>query len=144
MSLSSFSLARPRLTLLAIVAIVLTGLILALDFPSTEEPPITIRTATVLSFMPGAGVDRVEQLVARPIEESIRGMPEVKRIRTTVRPGFAFTYVDLYPTVESEKIPIVWQRLRSRMGDIQSQLPEGTIGPVVDDEFGRVAVMTMG
>ncbi|KAG0766941.1 hypothetical protein G6F22_017734 [Rhizopus arrhizus] len=30
------------------------------------------------------------------------------------------------------------------MGDIQSQLPEGTIGPVVDDEFGRVAVMTMG
>ena len=35
MSLSSFSLARPRLTLLAIVAIVLTGLILALDFPST-------------------------------------------------------------------------------------------------------------
>lgn len=99
MSLAAKALARPRFTLLAVLGVVLIGLFLAMDFPSTEEPPVTIRTATVLSFMPGAGVDRVEQLIARPIEESIRGMPEVKRIRTTVRPGFAFSYVDLYPTV---------------------------------------------
>lgn len=144
MSLAAKALARPRFTLLAVLGVVLIGLFLALDFPSTEEPPVTIRTATVLSFMPGAGVDRVEQLIARPIEESIRGMPEVKRIRTTVRPGFAFSYVDLYPTVPPEKLANVWQRLRSRMGDLQAQLPEGTIGPMVDDEFGRVAVMTLG
>ena len=143
-SLATKALARPRFTVLAVLGLVLAGLWLALDFPSTEEPSITIRTATVLSFMPGASVERVEQLVARPTEESVLGMPEVRRVKTSARPGFAFTYVELHPTVTPQQLPDVWQRLRSRMNDIKPSLPEGTIGPLVDDEFGRVAVLTMG
>lgn len=138
------ALSRPRFTLLAVLSLVLAGLWLALDFPSTEEPPVTIRTATVLSFVPGADVERVEQLVARPTEEAVRGLPEVKRVETSVRPGLAFTYVELKPTVTPAKLPDVWQRLRSRMGDLRASLPEGTVGPLVDDEFGRVAVLTVG
>lgn len=138
------ALARPRFTFLAVIGLVLAGLWLALDFPSTEEPPVTIRTATVLSFVPGANVDRVEQLVARPTEEAVLGLPEVKRVKTSVRPGFVFTYVELHPGVTPQQLPDVWQRLRSRMNDLRPALPQGTIGPWVDDEFGRVAVLTMG
>lgn len=138
------ALSRPRFTFLAVIGLVLAGLWLALDFPSTEEPPVTIRTATVLSFVPGANVDRVEQFVARPTEEAVLGLPEVKRVKTSVRPGFAFTYVELDPAVTAQKLPDVWQRLRSRMNDLRPTLPQGTIGPLVDDEFGRVAVLTMG
>jgi multidrug efflux pump subunit AcrB len=47
----------------------------------------------------------MEQLVARPTEESILGLPEVKRVKTTVRPGLAFTYVELHPTVSADKLP---------------------------------------
>lgn len=142
--LAAKALARPRFTFLAVLGLVLAGLWLALDFPSTEEPPVTIRTATVLSFVPGASVERVEQLVARPTEESVLGLPEVKRVKTTVRPGFAFTYVELHPGVTPEQLPGVWQRLRSRMNDLRPTLPEGTLGPLVDDEFGRVSVLTVG
>lgn len=78
----------PALPLLTMLALVLVRLWLALE-PSTEEPPVTIRTATVLSMAPGANVERMEQLIARPTEESILGLPEVKRVKTTVRPGFA-------------------------------------------------------
>ncbi|MBT3067517.1 efflux RND transporter permease subunit [Rhodoferax sp. U11-2br] len=143
-SLTVAALRRPRFTLLAALALILAGLWLALDFPSTEEPQITVRTATVLSFVPGASVERMEQLIARPTEESVRGLPEVKRIKTTVRPGFVFTYVELDPTVSASQLPAVWQRLRTRMNDLQPSLPEGTVGPLVDDEFGSVAVLTMG
>ena len=143
-SLSELALRRPRSTLLATFILLLVGLWLALDFPSTEEPQVTIRTATVLNLVPGASAERVEDLVASPIEEAIMSMPEVRRVRTTVRPGFAFTYVDLHPTVSPSSMPDVWQRLRSKMGDVQPTLPSGTLGPLVDDEFGRVAVLTLG
>lgn len=143
-SLTVAALRRPRFTLLAALALILAGLWLALDFPSTEEPSITVRTATVLSFVPGASVERMEQLVARPTEESVQGLPEVKRVKTTVRPGFVFTYVELDPKVSASQLPAVWQRLRSRMGDLRTALPEGTVGPLVDDEFGSVSVLTMG
>lgn len=144
MSLSSSALARPRFTLLAVIFLVLAGLWLALDFPSTEEPPVTVRAATIISFVPGASVHRVEQLVVRPTEEAVRSMADVKKVKSTVRPGFAFTYVELRPTVSPQQLPTVWQRLRARMDDLRPQLPEGTYGPLVDDEFGRVAVLTVG
>lgn len=143
-SIAVLAQKRPRFTFLAALSLVLSGLWLILDYPSTEEPQTTIRTATVLSLVPGASVERMEQRVVKPTEESILGMPEVKRVKTTVRPGFAFSYVDLQSSVSPDKLPVVWQRLRSRMTDLRPALPEGTIGPVVDDEFGRVAVLTLG
>jgi len=90
-NLAAAALARPRFTFLAVLAVVLAGLWLVLDFPSTEEPPVTIRTATVLSYVPGANTERMEQLVGRPTEESILGLPEVKRVKTTLRPGLALS-----------------------------------------------------
>ncbi|MCV2362315.1 efflux RND transporter permease subunit [Paucibacter sp. DJ1R-11] len=143
-SLSDYALQRPRFAFLAALLLVLTGLWLALDFPSTEEPQVTIRTATVLSLVPGASTERMEDLVARPTEEAIRSIAEVKRIKTTVRPGFVFSYVELKPEVSAQALPGVWQRLRNRMTELQPRLPQGATGPLVDDEFGRVAVLTLG
>jgi len=143
-SLSDYALKRPRFAFLAALLLVLTGLWLALDFPSTEEPQVTIRTATVLSLVPGVSTERMEALVARPTEEAIRTIAEVKRIKTTVRPGFLFSYVELKPEVSPQALPAVWQRLRNRMAEVQPRLPQGATGPLVDDEFGRVAVLTLG
>ncbi|WP_280191713.1 efflux RND transporter permease subunit [Delftia sp. PS-11] len=144
MSISTYVLKRPRFAFLATLLLVLSGLWLVLDFPSTEEPQITIRTATVLTLVPGASVERMEQLVARPSEEAIQTLPEVRRVKTTVRPGFAFSYVELQPDVSPQVLPAVWQRLRNRLAEVQPRLPQGTVGPLVDDEFGRVAVLTVG
>lgn len=143
-SLSDAALRRPRFAFLAALMMVLCGLWLALDFPSTEEPQVTIRTATVLSLVPGASTERMEALVALPTEEAIRSLAEVKRIKTTVRPGFVFSYVELKPEVSAQALPAVWQRLRNRMAELQPRLPQGATGPLVDDEFGRVAVLTLG
>ena len=35
----------------------------------------------------------------------------------------------------------IWQDLRNKMNDVKQELPEGTIGPFVDDEFGDVSVV---
>lgn len=144
MSISTYALKRPRFAFLAALLLVLSGLWLVLDFPATEEPQITIRTATVLTLVPGASVERMEQLVARPSEEAIQTLSEVKRVKTTVRPGFAFSYVELEPNVSPQALPAVWQRLRNRLAEVQPRLPQGAVGPLVDDEFGRVAVLTVG
>lgn len=144
MSIASYALKRPRFAFLAALLLVLSGLWLVMDFPSTEEPQITIRTATVLTLVPGASVERMEQLVARPSEEAIQTLPEVKRVKTTVRPGFAFSYVELEASVGPQALPAVWQRLRNRLAEVQPRLPQGAVGPTVDDEFGRVAVLTLG
>ena len=69
MALTAIALRRSRFTLAAAIALVLSGLVSLLDFPSTEEPFIQVRTATVEAYLPGATSERTEQLVARPLHE---------------------------------------------------------------------------
>lgn len=142
--LTRAALRRSRFSLVAALLLMLAGLGIALDFPSTEEPTITIRVATVMASLPGASAERMETLLARPIEERIRELPEVDHVATTVRPGFLFAYVTLHDRVEPAELPGVWQRMRAKLDSLEGQLPTGTAGPLVDDEFGRVAVLTLG
>jgi multidrug efflux pump len=143
-SISLAALRRPRFVLMATLALVLAGLVLMLNFPSTEEPTVPVRVATITASMPGASVDRMEQLVANPIEEKVRELAEVKFVNATVRPGFYIGYVVLHDAVAAERLPSVWQRMRAKITDVTPLLPVGTQGPWVDDEFGRVAVLTIG
>lgn len=141
-SITSAALRRPRFFLVSAVLLCLMGLLAMLDFPATEEPPVTLRLATVEAYLPGESPERIEQILVRPIEEAIRSQSEVKTIDTQIRPGSVLIYVSLRDTVAGADVPGVWQRIRARLVEAQPNLPAGTIGPRLNDDFGRVAVRT--
>ncbi|MBN0617404.1 efflux RND transporter permease subunit, partial [Pseudomonas aeruginosa] len=92
-----------------------------------EEPSVTIRDAVVAVLNPGMPAERVEQLIARPIEERLRELAEVKRVTTTVRAGGAVIQVTIWERY-TDLAPI-WQRVRAKVADAQPLLPQGTLGP---------------
>lgn len=141
MKFTEFALKRSRLTLFAAVAIVFAGLLAYLDFPSQEEPTLPVRAAAVAAYLPGMPTREMEQLIARPIEDRIRSMPELKKVTTRVRVGQVLMTVEVEDRY-TDMAPI-WQRLRARMNDVAATLPAGTAGPYVDDEYGRVAVASI-
>jgi multidrug efflux pump len=143
MSITATALKRSRFTLAAAALLMIAGIASLFGFPATEEPTVPTRVATVEAYFPGASSERVEQLVARPIEERVREIAEVKTIDTVVRSGATYLYVSLHPDTSPDRLPAVWQRLRAKAGDAADVLPEGTIGPIVNDEFGRVSVLTL-
>ncbi len=141
MNLAQFALTRSRITFFAAIAVLFAGAAAYLDFPAQEEPTLPVRAAAVAAYFPGLPTRQMEQLVARPIEDRIRSMPELKHLSTRVRTGQVLMtveiddrYTDLSP---------IWQRLRARMSDVAVSLPTGTYGPFVDDEYGRVAVASL-
>ena len=143
MSLTQTALKRTRFTIAAAIALLFAGFGVLLGFPATEEPSVTFRSATVEAYLPGAPTDRIEDLVARPIEERIRTIAEVKTIETTVRSFGAFITVTLRESTPSSEVAQVWQQLRARVSDAASELPEGSIGPIVNDSWGRVSITTL-
>ena len=36
----------------------------------------------------------------------------------------------------SDQVPDLWYEVRKRVGDIRATLPDGTVGPFFNDEFG--------
>src|ERR1700693_4378798 len=121
--------------------LIVFGLALYPNFPKREDPVVVIRTAVVSALFPGMAPERMENLVAVPVERKIRELGEVKDIRTLVTEGSLIVYVDLKDEVSN--VNATWQRLRDKMDDVKPDLPEGTLGPFVNSDFGDVAIATI-
>src|SRR6202022_2029859 len=123
------------------IGLLVAGVVLYPNFPKREDPVIVIRTAVVSALFPGMAPERMENLVAIPIERKIREIAEVKDIRTLAGEGSLTIYVDLKDEISS--VNATWQRLRDKMGDVKIELPDGVIGPFVNSDFGDVAIATI-
>ena len=136
-----FCIENERFTALLILAVLAAGLSVYLTQPRQEDPEIAVRGAQVMAQYPGLSPERVEQLITQPIENEIKEMEEIATIKSVSSTGLAIImpeaadrYTDMAP---------IWARLRNKMEDLGPSLPEGTIGPIVNDDYGRLAVVTM-
>ena len=139
--LTRFGLERSRFTIAIMSGLIVFGIALYPNFPKREDPVVVIRTAVVSALFPGMAPERMENLVAVPVERKIRELAEVKDIRTLVTEGSLIVYVDLKDEVGN--VNAAWQRLRDKMDDVKPDLPEGTLGPFVNSDFGDVAIATI-
>jgi multidrug efflux pump subunit AcrB len=140
MNLTGFSLKNSRFVILLVGLLTATGIAMYTNFPSKEDAVITIRDAVVTTYYPGMSPRRMEDLVTRKVEEYIRQIPEVEDIydvKSTT--GMSIVYVNVYDSFFD--MQPIWQDLRNKMNDVKGELPEGTIGPFVNDEFGDVSVI---
>jgi multidrug efflux pump subunit AcrB len=123
------------------IGLLIAGIGLYPNFPKREDPVIVIRTAVVSALFPGMAPERMENLVAVPIERKVRELAEVKDIRTLAGEGSLTIYVDLKDEIVN--VNATWQRLRDKMADAKVDLPEGVVGPFVNSDFGDVAIATI-
>ncbi|NJB68334.1 multidrug efflux pump subunit AcrB [Desulfobaculum xiamenense] len=140
-SVVRLTIERSRMTIFLLVVLVLAGVGVYFDQARQEDPEITIRKAQVVVRFPGLPPERVEKLLVQPIEEAIKTIPEVENIESMsmtgmgiIMPEVGDAYFDLAP---------IWADLRNKMDDLAPSLPQGTQGPMVNDDFGRVAVITL-
>ncbi|RBK45515.1 AcrB/AcrD/AcrF family protein, partial [Xanthomonas oryzae pv. oryzae] len=141
MKLTQMAMRSSRLTLSAAALILIGGIVAFVGFPSQEEPSVTVRDTLVSVAYPGMPSEQVENLLARPVEAQLRELAGIKRIVTTVRPGSAIVQLTAYDDVQD--LPALWQRVRAKAAEAGAQLPAGTLGPFVDDDFGRVSVASI-
>lgn len=139
--ITQFAISNPRATILVLFCLALVGIQTFGAMPSQEDPEITVRTAQVTAHFPGMSTDQIENLIAKPLEKKIKEIPEIKKIKTTVRTG----KVTISPEADDIYFDLdpIWQELRNKMNEVKGRLPEGTEGPFVNTDFGRVSVVTM-
>ena len=140
-NITAFALNTSRLTVTAILAIVLAGLYLFVQFPRLEDPSIVIREAVIAAYFPGMEPLQMEDLVTRRLEEQIRTMPEIDEITSDTKTGATIIHAVLRD--EYDNLEEIFKRIRNKMDDVRPLLPEGTQGPFVNDEFGLTAVATI-
>ncbi len=140
-AITRFSLSDRRMTIVFIATVIVMGLLLFFDFPRQEDPPIVIREVVVTAFFPGMAPADMEELVTRLLEAELRTLPELADIWSYSRNGVSIIHAETRDEIDD--LDLVWQKVRNKMLDIKPVLPDGTIGPFVNDEFGLVTVASI-
>lgn len=142
-ALTRFGITRTRFTVLAMIAVLMAGFLTYDTLPKRENPSITIRTAIVSAQFPGMSPQRVEDLLAIPLERAAREIAAVEDISTLITTGTVTLWVAMYDSVSGADLDTAFQDLRTRMEEEARTLPDGTRGPFVNTNYGDVAVATV-
>ena len=133
---------RHRPVVFMLVAVLMgLGVLSYLTLPAREDPAITIREAVVTTSFPGLATDRMERLVTRTLEEAIRQVPEVEEIRSTTMTGLSIIHIEILDVYFD--LDQIWDEVRQKIDAVVPDLPAGTRPPVMNDDFGDVAVLTV-
>jgi multidrug efflux pump subunit AcrB len=136
MSITRLAIEKSRVTTVILVVIVLAGLGAYASLPRAMDPGFTIRVAQVMTLFPGASPERVEMLVSEKIEKAVQELPELDFVNSTSKTGVSIVLVNVKEKYTDMR-PI-WDKLRRKVEDVESSLPDDVIGPFVNDDFGDV------
>ncbi len=141
--LTRFGLDKSRLTVLIMIGLLIGGTLTYFGLPKQENPVITIRSAIVTAQFPGMSPERMEDLIVDPIERAAREIGEIEDIKVLISTGYAKIDLSIYDAIPKENIDQINQDIRNKMADVEKDLPTGTIGPIVNTNFGDVSIATI-
>lgn len=142
-ALTRFGIEKSRLTLLAMVGLLLIGAFAYISLPKRENPAITVRTAVVSASFAGMDPQRMEDLIAIPLERAAREIGEVDEINTLITTGSAQLNINVADWVPVEDLDQIFTDIRTRIEQAETELPDGTQGPFVNTNYGDVAIATI-
>ncbi len=123
-----FSLNNKYLILLSSVLLVVIGMRTAINMDVDVFPDFTSPTVVVMTDAHGMASEEVERLVTFPIETSVNGATDVRRVRSVSSQGFSFVWIEFeWGTDIFKARQIVSEKLIS----IASQMPIGVGQPTL-------------
>ncbi|MFE8069955.1 efflux RND transporter permease subunit [Marinobacteraceae bacterium S3BR75-40.1] len=128
-----------HLLTLVMIAVMVAGVTALSHLPRIEDPRIDLRNPTILTALPGASAERVEALVTEKIEERLEEIPEINWIKSNSRPGLSMIVVELNANIDASTNQQVFTKIRDKLDDVRSELPEDALAPVFDDLRGASA-----
>lgn len=130
---------QPLLFLITGLALIY-GILSYFTLPAREDPEITIREGVISTSYPGLPAEQVEEQITKPLEVSVRQVREVERIHSTSRRGQSQIHVEIRDRFF--RLDPIWEEVKEQVEATRAELPEGTGAPVLNDDFGDVAVVT--
>jgi multidrug efflux pump subunit AcrB len=138
-NLSALAVRERAVTLFFIVLLAAAGVYAFVKLGRAEDPSFTIKTLTVTSVWPGATAREMQDLVAEPLEKRLQELTWYDRVETTTRPGYAFSTVTLKDSTPPTAVEEDFYQARKKLGDEARNLPQGVLGPFVNDEYSDVS-----
>jgi multidrug efflux pump len=137
-NLSAWAVSHPTLILFLMIMLGIAGFFSYRQLGRAEDPYFTVKVVNVSVIWPGATAKEMQTQVADPIEKKLQELPYFDKVQTYSKPAFTAMQVTFRDNTPAKDVPYLFYLLRKKLVDAQGDLPQGILGPVVNDEFSDV------
>ena len=138
MKIAEYSIQNKVISWLLVVLLMVGGVISFTNLAQLEFPEFPIPQAMINTAYPGASPEQVEEEVTLPLERAIQKLEYIDSIDSVSSAGVSQIMVELKMTYKAEDQPQIWDELRRKINDAQSQLPPGVYPSQINDDFSDV------
>lgn len=135
MKITEFFMRRPVIFWSFMVAILIAGVLAFVQMPKLEDPAVSAKQAMVVVLWPGASAHEIELKVAQMMEDELRALPNINKVKTECQNGSAIFTIEFQMTVLDRDIEQHFDLLRRKVNDAAQRLPQGCYSPVVVDDM---------
>ncbi|MEC7290869.1 MAG: efflux RND transporter permease subunit, partial [Pseudomonadota bacterium] len=133
----------PRLTLLAVFVVLISGFFAILTLGRQEDPTLTERYGFILTTLPGADAERMEATVTEPIERRLLELPEIEEVSSSSRANVSQISINIDDNLSPDKVDNAWTLIRQQVQLAEADLPAGASRPFVRRVYVGAATMTV-
>src|SRR5580693_7267563 len=145
---SRFFVEHRQIAWACLIGVVAWGVYGFFSMPQRKDPEIPVRVAVAACQWPGATAQQIEQLITRPIEETIAqnktihpAGPDDYGIRSISLPGASFVYVQLSEDTKDSREQ--FSDINLKLQSLGPLLPAGATGLQFQSDFGDTAALMM-
>lgn len=126
----AFSLANRLVILILSLLLTLSGLYVASNMEVDVFPDLNAPTVVIMTEAHGMAPEEVERMVTFPIETSVNGATDVRRVRSSSTTGFSVVWVEFdWDTDVFRARQIVSEKLSAMEGSLPPHVGQPTLGP---------------
>ncbi|HVY83273.1 MAG TPA: efflux RND transporter permease subunit [Steroidobacteraceae bacterium] len=121
MSFLEFPIRRYPFTLIVFLCLAVLGWFAFTNIPREEDPHFKLPAFFITTIYPGADPKDLERLVAKPIEDRLAELDDVKKLESTINDGVAVVAIEFQADVDADK---KYDEVTREVNALRPELPQ--------------------
>ncbi|MDR2425935.1 MAG: efflux RND transporter permease subunit [Endomicrobium sp.] len=128
MNLAKLSIKRPTFIMAILMTVLILGVVSLSKLSVRMFPDVDFPYVAAIITYPGAGVNEIEQLVTKPVEDAVSSVAGLKHLTSINQDSLSIVFAEF---VLSKDPDIATQEIRDKIGQIRQTLPEDIEEPII-------------
>ena len=137
-NLTDWALRHRAVVLFMLILVALAGTFSFTRLGQLEDPNFSVPSMTAMVIWPGATAQQLQDQVLNRMEKKFEQIDHFEKVVTYARQGYAGMTLTVRGGTSKADQREAWYQARKKLNDLSLELPEGVVGPIVNDEYGDV------
>lgn len=137
-NLTEWALGHRAVVLFLLIVVAAAGAFSFTRLGQLEDPNFSVPSMTAGVVWPGATAQQIQDEVLNRMEKKFEQIDHFEKVVTFARQGYGGMTLTVKGGTSKTDQHEAWYQARKKLNDLRLELPDGVIGPIVNDEYGDV------